>query len=197
MNFRMVRLSLLLCFVLVLLMTGWEIQRLQVIMASDAIPKEAIRLRILANSDTITDQAIKRKVRDAVVAQMNEWAKQPMDIEEARVVIQDNMPVLNRIVGEVLESHGFSYNYNVELAKVPFPTKLYGNKLYPAGEYEALRITLGQGQGANWWCVLFPPLCFVDAVKGVAVSQESTKNQPTKAQVRSYFYDKIKKIVKN
>lgn len=194
MNFRLVRVSLLLSFVLLVLMMSWEMQRVQVALASTDIPQDSIRLRILANSDGVADQAVKRKVRDAVVAQMNEWAKQPLNIYEARLVIQANMPKLEQITTDVLKANGFTYAYKVELAKVPFPTKLYGDKLYPAGEYEALRITLGEGKGANWWCVLFPPLCFVDAVKGVAVSQKSTIKQPRKVQARSYVYDKMKEF---
>lgn len=196
MNFRLVRVSLLLSFVLLVAMMSWEMQRVQVALASAEIPQDAIRLRILANSDEVADQAVKRKVRDAIVAQMNEWAQQPLNIYEARLVIQANLPKLEQITADVLKANGFTYSYNVELAKVPFPTKLYGDKLYPAGEYEALRITLGEGNGANWWCVLFPPLCFVDAVKGVAVSQKSTQKQPRKVQARSYVYDKMK-VFKN
>lgn len=194
MNFRLVRVSLLLSFVLLVLMMSWEMQRVQVALASAEIPQDAIRLRILANSDDVADQAVKRKVRDAIVAQMNEWAKQPLNVHEARLVIQANMPKLEQITADVLTANGFTYSYKVDLAKVPFPTKLYGDKLYPAGEYEALRIRLGEGKGANWWCVLFPPLCFVDAVKGVAVSQKSIQKQPRKVQARSYVYDKIKEL---
>jgi stage II sporulation protein R len=196
MNFRMVRVSLLMCFVLVMLMMSWELARFQAVLADGPIPKEAIRLRILANSDSVADQVVKRKVRDVVVAQMKQWAERPLTIEQARQTIRANQPTLEALVRRTLVANGFAYGYKVELATVPFPTKMYGDKLYPAGDYEALRITLGKGAGANWWCVLFPPLCFVDAVHGVAVSQKSTKKQPTKVQVHSYFYDKIKQIGK-
>jgi stage II sporulation protein R len=181
---------------MLLLVLSWEVQKIQVALATSTIPKQAIRLRILANSDSIADQAIKRKVRDAVVAQMNRWVTKPMNIEEARAIIHQNIPKMEQITGNVLHQNGFTYAYKVELKSVPFPTKLYGDTLYPAGNYEALRITLGEGQGANWWCVLFPPLCFIDAVKGVAVSQNHTIKQPTNVQPRSFIYDKIKSFMK-
>ena len=196
MNFRLVRISLLLSFVLVVAMLSWELERVNVALATTAIPHESIRLRILANSDSLEDQAVKRKVRDAVVDQMNQWAKRPLSIEQARSLIRENLPELEKITADILSANGFAYGYKVELANVPFPTKLYGDKLYPAGNYEALRITLGEAKGANWWCVLYPPLCFVDAVRGVAVSQESTKKHQIRVEVHSYIYDKIKKIRK-
>ncbi|MNE72572.1 Stage II sporulation protein R [compost metagenome] len=87
-------------------------------------------------------------------------------------MIKDNLASVENIVEQTLRSSGKSYSYTVELGVVPFPTKLYGGKVYPAGDYEALRITLGEGDGKNWWCVLFPPLCFVDAGSGDALAQD-------------------------
>ena len=73
-----------------------------------------------------------------------------------------------------MASRGLNYEYQVELGSVPFPTKLYGGTVYPAGDYEAVRIILGEGKGQNWWCVLFPPLCFIDAGTGDALAKPST-----------------------
>lgn len=128
-----------------------------------AIPQESIRLRILANSDAPLDQWIKGKVRDRIVAEMEGWALQPQTIEEARTMIRTRLPELEALVGGTLQDYGFDYAYKVELGIVPFPTKLYGNRIYPAGDYEALRVSIGKAEGQNWWCVLFPPLCFVDS----------------------------------
>ena len=135
-----------------------------------AIPQESIRLRILAHSDSPQDQAVKRHVRDAIVAEMAGWANGPQTIEEARQTLQAHMQELSEVIAEQLESRGFHYGYEVELGVVPFPTKMYGSRIYPAGEYEALRVSLGEGAGQNWWCVLFPPLCFIDAVSGEATT---------------------------
>ncbi|SEN59525.1 stage II sporulation protein R [Paenibacillus sp. OV219] len=149
-----------------LLLMSWESQRADAAIAGGSIPAESIRLRILANSDSAMDQLVKREVRDAVVAQMNTWVTGPQTIEEARLTIRSRMHDIEAIVGETLDARGFHYGYKAELGIVPFPTKIYGTEVYPAGNYEALRITLGAGAGQNWWCVLFPPLCFVDAVSG-------------------------------
>ncbi|WP_020619463.1 stage II sporulation protein R [Paenibacillus daejeonensis] len=159
---------------LMVLIMSWEGQRMDAAIVQGAIPEESIRLRILANSDSPQDQAIKRHVRDAVVAEMESWATGPQTIGEARMAIQANLPLLQAAVEDTLESRGFTYGFEVELANVPFPTKMYGSQVYPAGDYEALRVTLGAGDGQNWWCVLFPPLCFVDGISGEASAAEST-----------------------
>ncbi|GIN90835.1 stage II sporulation protein R [Siminovitchia terrae] len=135
------------------------------------IPEEAIRLRILANSDSEKDQEVKRAVRDAVNKQINEWVEQLTSIEEARHVISSRLPELEKIAKNELIKHGLSYSVSIDFGDVQFPTKLYGQYLYPAGTYEAVLITLGEGKGANWWCVLFPPLCFLDFSNSAAVSQ--------------------------
>lgn len=144
--------------------------------AQGGIPQESIRLRILANSDGTGDQLVKRRVRDAVVEQMNGWVAQledPQSLDEARRVIRDHLPAIEEQVGRTLQQYGKTYDYEVELGTVPFPTKMYGGAVYPAGDYEALRVTLGEGKGKNWWCVLFPPLCFIDAGSGDALAKDA------------------------
>jgi len=138
---------------------------------SIVIPGEAIRLRILANSDFEKDQAIKRKVRDAVNAQITLWVQDLTSMQEARKVMTSRLPEIQAIAEKVVREQGSDQSVKVEFGKVQFPTKLYGQFLYPAGEYQAILITLGKGEGANWWCVLYPPLCFLDFSNGVAVSE--------------------------
>ncbi|WP_081943770.1 stage II sporulation protein R [Thermoactinomyces daqus] len=138
------------------------------------IPKQAIRLRILANSDSVGDQWLKRRVRDAIVREIGTWALKPKNIEEARRAIRERLPLLRRIAEQTVHHYGYSYPVKVDFGQVPFPTKLYGNKIYPAGNYEALRITIGKGLGSNWWCVLFPPLCFIDMSNGDAIDGKET-----------------------
>ena len=170
-------------FALIILIMSWEAQQMDAAVAGGQIPQEAIRLRILANSDNPADQVVKRLVRDEIVKAMNGWVKAPQTIEEARQTIIAHMPEIERITAQVLESRGFNYGSSAELGMVPFPTKMYGNEVYPAGDYEALRITLGEGGGQNWWCVLFPPLCFIDAVSGEASAASSTETaQPAMAK---------------
>jgi stage II sporulation protein R len=137
---------------------------------SVVIPKEAIRLRILANSDLDADQALKRLVRDEVNKNITTWVQELTNINDARDLLQSKQPEIQAIAEAVVKKEGSTQSVNVEFGKVQFPTKLYGQFLYPAGEYEAILITLGEGKGANWWCVLFPPLCFLDFSNGLAVS---------------------------
>lgn len=152
-------------------LTGYGAEPAQVVEEEyQVIPDEAIRLRILANSDQDEDQDVKRKVRDAVNANITEWVQDLTDIQEAYSLIDERLPEIEQIVEEVLEDEGVSPTYNVKFGEVEFPTKLYGNYIYPAGMYEAILITLGEGKGANWWCVLFPPLCFLDFSNGTSVA---------------------------
>ncbi|OAX46278.1 hypothetical protein gpAD87_27650 [Paenibacillus sp. AD87] len=166
---------IIVCLMMIIMM--WEGQKTDAAVAATAIPEQSIRLRILANSDAAGDQLVKREIRDAVVAQMNGWVTElenPQSLEEARGVIRQHLSEIEDRVGEELANRGLTYSYQVELGVVPFPTKLYGGTVYPAGDYEAVRITLGKGEGQNWWCVLFPPLCFIDAGTGDALAKPAT-----------------------
>lgn len=135
------------------------------------IPNEAIRLRILAESDLEKDQEIKRLVRDEVNKEITKWVEDLTSIDAAREVIKSKLPEIQKIAERVVATKGSTQAVKTEFDKVPFPTKLYGQFLYPAGEYEAILITLGEGEGANWWCVLYPPLCFLDFSNGEATSE--------------------------
>lgn len=134
------------------------------------IPSDAIRLRILANSDSEEDQALKRKVRDAVNAEITNWVADLTSKQAAKKLLKEKQPEIQRIAEKVVMEEKSDQGVKVKFGKVDFPTKLYGEFLYPAGEYEAILITLGAGEGANWWCVLFPPLCFLDFSNSVAVN---------------------------
>lgn len=148
------------------------------------IPNEAIRLRILANSDLEVDQELKREVRDEVNAAITEWVAELTSVEAARDLIQSRLPEIKAIAEEVLEKNGSNQSVKTDFGKVEFPTKLYGEFLYPAGEYEAVLITLGAGEGANWWCVLFPPLCFLDFSNSVAVKEGVDEQEAKEAKVK-------------
>ncbi|UQZ33893.1 stage II sporulation protein R [Paenibacillus sp. PK3_47] len=165
--------AILICFFMILMM-AWEGQKSDAAVAEALIPQESIRLRILANSDGAGDQLVKSQIRDKIVEQMNQWVtslEDPQSLEQARALIRTHLPELNELVGQELAQRGIDYSYKVELGVVPFPTKLYGGTVYPAGDYEAVRVTLGAGKGQNWWCVLFPPLCFIDAGSGDAAAK--------------------------
>lgn len=160
-----------LVFALIVLIASWEASQADAALLQGPIPEQSIRLRILAHSDSPEDQWIKRQVRDAIVEDMNRWVTRPDDLESARRAVREHLPRLRERVGEVLRQYGFEEMFTMELGVVPFPTKMYGNVVYPAGEYEALRVKIGSGMGQNWWCVLFPPLCFVDIVGGEPVAR--------------------------
>ncbi|MED3720413.1 stage II sporulation protein R [Geobacillus sp. FSL K6-0789] len=188
--------SLAICLYIILLITGVLVhlygqQTNAGANAVVAIPDEAIRLRILANSDADKDQQLKRKVRDAVNAQINGWVAELTSVDEAKRVIRSHLPEIEQTVARVLREEQSSQSYHVQFGSVQFPTKVYGNYVYPAGTYDALLITLGEGKGANWWCVLFPPLCFLDFSNGDAVMMAANRspagtNEPVSAEsVRS------------
>jgi stage II sporulation protein R len=149
---------------------------------SVVIPAEAIRLRILANSDYAQDQEIKRKVRDAVNEQITMWVQELTSLEKAKMVLTSKLPEVQAIAEKVVAEQGSTQSVKVEFGKVQFPTKLYGEFLYPAGEYQAILITLGEGTGANWWCVLYPPLCFLDFSNGVAVQSDGFEDKAYAAE---------------
>lgn len=146
------------------------------------IPKESIRLRILANSSSDEDQRVKRQIRDQVNEQITQWVYGIESLKDARTIIKRELPQINTIVAKSLKDMGLKETFKVEFGMVPFPTKLYGDYVYPAGEYEAVLITLGEGLGANWWCVLFPPLCFLDFENGDAVKADDQMKTQAAAQ---------------
>jgi stage II sporulation protein R len=169
----------LLVFALFVLIMSWEDQKsVAALFAQGPIPQESIRLRIIANSDTPEDQALKRDVRDHINAYLSTKVGSLKSIDQAREEIHSQLPELTQIVNGTIADKGYNYKSNVELGIVPFPTKMYGQYIYPAGNYEALRVTIGSGLGQNWWCVLFPPLCFVDISNGDAVKKDQLKATP-------------------
>lgn len=186
---------------LILLMMIWETNRSNAAVNHAAIPEESIRLRILANSDSPRDQWVKREVRDAIMSQMESWAVGPQSLEEARGTIGTHLPELQQLVGQTLQANDAQYPFTVELAEVPFPAKVYNGKTYPAGNYESLRVTLGVGDGQNWWCVLFPPLCFVDVVSTEKANQTTVNgtnsdsaSASSETEYRSFVWDFLKSM---
>ena len=125
-----------------------------------------LRLHVIANSNKVGDQALKLKVRDAVIEYMADQ-KDLKTVDETREYLKENKKRLQRIAEGVIAAQVYDYPAAVELGVRYIPQKTYGDITFPAGNYEALNITIGSGQGENWWCVLFPPLCFVDVTSGI------------------------------
>lgn len=147
-----------------------------------------IRFHVVANSNSADDQALKYRVRDVVVKAMSTKFGQINDINEARKISGDNLSYIQRLAAQEVRAAGKDYPVAVSMGHYMFPAKTYHqNNLYdfilPAGEYEAVKVVLGQGSGANWWCVLFPPLCFVDPSSVVSPKENNS------AEVKCYKTD--------
>ncbi|NPV26901.1 MAG: stage II sporulation protein R [Firmicutes bacterium] len=148
-----------------------------------AVPREPapvnnqlIRLHVIANSDSPADQALKYRVRDAVIAEMEPVFARASGIDEVRQLLGENLPRIESLAASTVARAGEKYPVYTYFGYFDFPTKSYGQFTLPAGRYEAVRIVIGQGQGANWWCVLFPPLCFVNISNGIAENRERGVN---------------------
>ena len=152
--------------VFLLLLTAEEIQ-------ADPKPPPFIRIHVMANSDTPADQALKDKVRDRLIAVYGPKLLETGSLQEAQAYLRRHMAELEQTASLEIARAGFSYPARADFGVFDFPARSYGGQVYPAGSYEALRLVIGRGQGANWWCVMFPPLCFVDVSAGPSVTPSS------------------------
>ena len=134
---------------------------------SQTLSESILRFHVVANSDTTEDQLLKQQVKDEIIAYMEPLLKDAKDVEESKVFIQTHTNEIADVAKNVVNKWGRDYDVRVFLDKANFPTKSYGDVVLPAGEYEACRVIIGEGKGQNWWCIMFPPLCYVDAATGV------------------------------
>lgn len=130
------------------------------------------RLHILANSDSDSDQALKLKVRDNIISYMNTLSYDGLNKNEAIELTNSHLIAFQEIAEKTIAGEGYNYDVKLEVGNFYFPTKEYGNISLPAGYYDALKIEIGEAKGQNWWCSLFPPLCFVDISAGI-IDEES------------------------
>jgi stage II sporulation protein R len=140
----------------------------------EGLSESLIRFHVVANSDSAGDQALKLLVKDEVVKEMEILLQSSTSIDESREIINNNIENIKGIAENVVANNGQDMAVEVSLKQETFPVKKYGDIVLPSGEYEALVINLGEAKGKNWWCILFPPLCFVDATHGV-VNDEAKK----------------------
>jgi stage II sporulation protein R len=129
-----------------------------------SIAEKILRFHILANSDSDEDQAVKLKVRDAVGLMLAEKLSGSSGLSETEAIVTENLDEIVAVAEQTLAENGYSYGADARLARVDFPEKTYGDYTFPEGEYEALQVTLGEGEGHNWWCVLYPNMCFWGSV---------------------------------
>lgn len=138
------------------------------------IPKESIRFRVIANSDSAEDQNIKKAIINNLKTKMTSLQFTPKDLISSRKIIKKQIPIFSQIVDETLKEENYETNYTINYGKNYFPEKEYKGVIYEEGDYESLVITLGDGLGENFWCVLFPPLCLLEAEENETQDVEYT-----------------------
>lgn len=137
------------------------------------IPDDAIRIRVVPNSNSEYDQEIKGKVRTVLESTMYNLLKDSKNSDEARKIISSNLNTVEKNVEDILQKERYDKDYKVNFGYNYFPEKEYKGVTYEEGYYESLLVTLGEGKGDNWWCVLFPPLCLVEAEESTDVEYKS------------------------
>ena len=138
---------------------------------STDISNSVFRLHVLANSDSKEDQDLKYKVRDSLLNYMNSICNNCSNKEEAINLVEKNKNNFKQIALDTIHNEGYNYEVNINIGNFEFPTKTYGDISLPAGFYDALRVEIGKAKGQNWWCVMFPPLCFVDVSSGIVPNE--------------------------
>ena len=144
-----------------------------------------LRLHIIANSNSTDDQNLKLKVRDNIIKYMNTLTSDCSNKSDVISKVSNNLDKFKEIAINTIKGNGYNYNVNLEIGNFYFPTKSYGDISFPSGYYDALKIEIGEAVGQNWWCVLFPPLCFVNSTTGI-VPDES--KEELKESVNSEGY---------
>ena len=164
-----------------------------------------IRLHILANSDTIQDQELKLKVRNNIINNFSNRFNNISNKKDSEALIIKNLSEIKTIAEQTIKDEGYYYNVNVFYGRYKFPIREYDNFILPSGDYDAVRVEIGEAKGQNWWCVMFPPLCFTDFGKKLdanfEVIEEKLKGVLTEQEIqliktnRGYSQIKFKSII--
>ncbi|MBQ8175539.1 MAG: stage II sporulation protein R [Oscillospiraceae bacterium] len=167
------------------------------------ITDTVFRLHILANSDSDEDQQLKLKVRDAVLEECSYLFENCKNAEESASVAEENMDFINSVAQRTVDESGKDYSVKCEVAEMHFDTRIYESVTMPAGDYSALRITIGEAEGKNWWCVMFPPLCIpvatgeLEDYDGVFTAEEiEMLNNPENYECKFYILELLDKLEK-
>lgn len=155
---------------------------------SSNLSDSVFRLHIIANSDSSADQELKLKVRDKIIEYMNTLTSNSSDKKDVISIVNNHLDSFKEIALNTIKENGYNYDVNIEIGNFHFPTKSYGDISFSAGNYDALKIEIGDAIGQNWWCVLFPPLCFVNSSTGVV--PDDSKNT-LKENINSESYEII------
>ena len=149
---------------------------------SNNISSSVFRLHVIANSDSDEDQNLKYIVRDNLIQYMNMLTKNITSKEDAIKIANEHKQDFYKIAIKTIRDNGYNYDVKIEIGNSYFPTKHYGDISLPAGYYDALKVEIGSASGQNWWCVMFPPLCFVDMSTGIVPDESKQtikENMPT------------------
>lgn len=167
-----------------LVVTGLVVNAKRSQMQED-LAKEVFRFHVLANSDSEEDQVLKMQVKEAVIAYMKEEIPESDSVETTKEWARSHLNAIVNLAKAVIREEGYDYPVMAEVTTCDFPDKTYGDITFPSGRYEALRIEIGEANGQNWWCVLYPNLCFIDAVHAV-VPEEGKKDLKKVLQEDTY-----------
>ena len=152
---------------------------------SNNLSNAVFRLHVIANSDTNEDQTLKLQVRDALLEFMNGICANCATKKEAISIAQSHRDTFQEIAKQTIIDNGYNYSVKINIDNFYFPTKNYGDISLPAGLYDALRVEIGEAKGQNWWCVMFPSLCFIDISSGI-VDEEAKENLEENLEQESY-----------
>lgn len=157
--------GLLLMILLFAAWTGTQLFQNKEVDASqlqEGIADDIIRFHVIANSDRTEDQNLKFMVKDGLIQMLSPYLKEVTNIQEGREILLSHMNSIQSAAEAIVTNNGYHYSITVTLEPCYFPMKIYGDYTFPPGMYEALRVQIGEAKGKNWWCVMYPPLCFVD-----------------------------------
>ena len=198
----MKRVIALLCLaVTVVIMAGWLSRPAG---AKQEKTPELIRFHVRANSDSEEDQALKLKVRDGILTKFSPILGGTQSLEESRQLVKQNLTAMEKEAAKVIAAEGKSYPVRAEYGFFEFPLKSYGDFVLQAGRYEAVQVLIGEAKGKNWWCVLFPPLCFVDINTslaqepiGLKIANDSEQTQKREQEIKPLVKFRAVEVIKN
>ena len=153
-----------------------------------SLASKILRFHVLANSDEAEDQAVKEKVRDAVGVYLKPFLEDADSLLKTKEIVNENMDEIICVARKTLQENGYDYEVKAQIAYTEFPEKTYGAFTFPAGSYEALQIEIGEGEGQNWWCVLYPNMCFRGSVFEVV---EDDAGEALREVLSPWEYEKV------
>lgn len=165
------------------------------ISGAEHIMQSVLRMRVIASSDSEQDQELKLAVRDRILKSAPAIFKDCSTLEEAAAAAHEKLTEIKSLAEDTIKELGYEYPVDVEVKKQFFPTREYGDFTFPAGEYDTLTVTIGEGKGQNWWCVMFPPLCFVDMANNTPHAQEDLMAVLSEEEVNMLLAEKNPPII--